>query len=142
MVTESARSRRYGSRWHGATRPEARPSDVAAGPHAGIGRTAATSGDAMRILFASTQGGGHVGPLLPFARSALAAGHTVLLAAPIPRSELPLATLDTPPFRAAAWAPVFTPQSPGLVHTLQELFIGLDAATALPGMLTTVERFA
>ena len=96
----------------------------------------------MRILFASTQGAGHVGPLLPFARAAVAAGHTVLLAAPIPRSELPLATLDAPPGRAAAWAPVFTPQSPGLVHTLQELFIGLDAAAALPGMLTTVERFA
>src|SRR6476661_4475041 len=72
----------------------------------------------MRILFASTQGAGHVGPLLPFAR------------------------LDLAPDRATAWAPVFTPQSPGLVHTLQELFIGLDAAAALPGMLAAVERFA
>ena len=81
----------------------------------------------MRILFASTQGAGHVGPLLPFARAALAAGHTVVLAAPATHSELPLARLDLAPGRAAAWAPVFTPQSPGLVHTLQELFIGLDA---------------
>ena len=48
----------------------------------------------MRILFASTQGAGHVGPLLPFARAALAAGHTVVLAAPAARSELPLARLD------------------------------------------------
>ena len=96
----------------------------------------------MRILFASTQGAGHVGPLLPFARAALAAGHTVVLAAPAAHSELPLARLDLAPGRAAAWAPVFTPQSPGLVHTLQELFIGLDAAAALPGMLAAVERFA
>ena len=58
----------------------------------------------MRILFASTQGAGHVGPLLPFARAALAAGHTVVLAAPATHSELPLARLDLAPGRAAACA--------------------------------------
>ena len=56
--------------------------------------------------------------------------------------RLPLARLDLAPGRAAAWAPVFTPQSPGLVHVLQELFIGLDARAALPGMLAAVEHFA
>jgi hypothetical protein len=31
----------------------------------------------MRLLFATTRGAGHVGPLVPFARAAVAAGHDV-----------------------------------------------------------------
>lgn len=84
----------------------------------------------MRILFSSTPGAGHVGPLLPFARAATDAGHDVLMA-----------TLDTAPDRAARWAPVFTDAAPGLVHTVQELFIGLDARVALPGLLELTRRF-
>jgi UDP:flavonoid glycosyltransferase YjiC (YdhE family) len=98
----------------------------------------------MRILFASTPGAGHVGPLLPFARAALAAGHEVLLAAAGPaarNSELPVAPLAEAPGRAAAWAPVFTPDAPGLAHTLQELFIGLDARAALPGLTAAAGAF-
>ncbi|RKQ90710.1 MGT family glycosyltransferase [Solirubrobacter pauli] len=99
----------------------------------------------MRILFASTPGAGHVGPLLPFARAARAAGHEVLLAAAGPaaqRTGLPVLTLPEAPGRARAWAPVFTADAPGVVHVVQELFIGLDAAAALPGMLAAVEAFA
>jgi hypothetical protein len=98
----------------------------------------------VRILFASTQGGGHVGPLLPFARAAVAAGHEVLLAAPgavAARTGLPLAPLAQAPDRAVRWAPVFTRNSPGLVYTVQELFIGLDARAALPGMQAAVAAF-
>jgi UDP-glucoronosyl and UDP-glucosyl transferase len=36
----------------------------------------------MRILFATTAGAGHFGPLLPFARAASRAGHEVAVAAP------------------------------------------------------------
>ncbi|PXY27114.1 glycosyltransferase [Prauserella muralis] len=36
----------------------------------------------MRVLFSSTAGAGHVGPLLPFARSWLRAGHDVLFCGP------------------------------------------------------------
>src|SRR5687768_3838776 len=107
-------------------------------------RPAAASGAAMRILFASTPGAGHVGPLLPFARAAVAAGHELLLAAagPAARSSgLPVAPLEEAPGRAAAWAPVFTADAPGLAHTVQELFIGLDARAALPGLAAAAEAF-
>jgi UDP:flavonoid glycosyltransferase YjiC (YdhE family) len=36
----------------------------------------------MRLLFSTTAGTGHFGPLIPFARAAAAAGHTVAVAAP------------------------------------------------------------
>lgn len=36
----------------------------------------------MRILFATTAGEGHFGPMVPFARAAVAAGHDVAVAAP------------------------------------------------------------
>jgi UDP:flavonoid glycosyltransferase YjiC (YdhE family) len=36
----------------------------------------------MRILFSTTAGTGHFGPLIPFARACTAAGHTVAVAAP------------------------------------------------------------
>jgi UDP:flavonoid glycosyltransferase YjiC (YdhE family) len=38
----------------------------------------------MRILFATTAGAGHFGPLVPFARAAVEAGHEVVVAAPAP----------------------------------------------------------
>jgi UDP:flavonoid glycosyltransferase YjiC (YdhE family) len=38
----------------------------------------------MRILFATTAGAGHFGPLIPFARAAVDAGHEVAVAAPGP----------------------------------------------------------
>lgn len=99
----------------------------------------------MRFLFASTPGAGHVGPLLPFARAARVAGHEVLLAAAGPaaqRTGLPVLALPEAPGRARAWAPVFTADAPGAAHVVQELFIGLDAAAALRGMLAAVEAFA
>ena len=36
----------------------------------------------MQILFATTAGAGHFGPLIPFARAAVRAGHEVAVAAP------------------------------------------------------------
>jgi UDP:flavonoid glycosyltransferase YjiC (YdhE family) len=36
----------------------------------------------MRVLFATTAGAGHFGPLIPFARAALSVGHEVAVAAP------------------------------------------------------------
>src|SRR5215210_5155040 len=43
----------------------------------------------MRILFATTRGAGHVGPLTPFAHACIAAGHEVLFAGEFARSALP-----------------------------------------------------
>ena len=36
----------------------------------------------MRVLFSTTAGTGHFGPLIPFAKACMAAGHTVAVAAP------------------------------------------------------------
>ncbi len=36
----------------------------------------------MRVMFSTTAGSGHFGPLVPFARACVAAGHEVLVAAP------------------------------------------------------------
>jgi UDP:flavonoid glycosyltransferase YjiC (YdhE family) len=104
----------------------------------------------MRLLFATTRGGGHVGPLVPFARAAVAAGHEVLVAGPgsaralVRRAGLPFAPVGEPPAARAerAWAPVWSPDtSPGLERVVQDLFIGLHARAALPAMLALVESW-
>ena len=101
----------------------------------------------MRILFATTAGGGHVGPIVPFAHACARAGHDVLVAAPgsaagsVRRAGLPFRAVGEPPAREreAAWAPVWSPESaPGAAHVIGELFIGLQARAALPGMLDAI----
>jgi UDP:flavonoid glycosyltransferase YjiC (YdhE family) len=100
----------------------------------------------MRIVFATGQGGGHYQPLLPFARAAARAGHEVIFAAPASiRSQLEQAgfavhALGEPWDRDAKWAPVFNGSSPGIEAVVQELFIGLDARAALPGMIALVHN--
>jgi UDP:flavonoid glycosyltransferase YjiC (YdhE family) len=100
----------------------------------------------MRIIFATGQGGGHFQPLVPFARAAAHAGHDVLVAAPgsargmVERAGFAFYALGEPWDRAERWAPVFGPDAPGAVHVIQELFIGLDAYAALPGMLALVHN--
>src|SRR5215218_1730626 len=98
----------------------------------------------MRILFATGQGGGHFGPLVPFARAAVRAGHDVVVAAPgsaramVERAGFAFHALGEPWDRAARWAPVFEADPPGAKHVVQELFIALDARAALPGMIALV----
>jgi len=100
----------------------------------------------VRILFSTTRGAGHVGPLVPFAHACVRARHQVVVAAPraaeplIRRAGLDFVPLDDARDRAAAWAPVFSrDEAPGAAYVIQELFIGLDARAALPGMLSAVE---
>jgi UDP:flavonoid glycosyltransferase YjiC (YdhE family) len=104
----------------------------------------------MRLLFATTRGAGHVGPLIPFARAAAAAGHDVLFAGPgsagnaVRRAGFAFAELGEPGRAEAerAWAPVWSPEtSPGMAVVVQDLFIGLHARLALPGMLDAAVRF-
>ena len=104
----------------------------------------------MRILFATTRGAGHVGPLIPFARAAAAAGHDVLFAGPgsagraVRRGGFAFAAVGEPSAAEAerAWAPVWSPEtSPGMLVVVQELFIGLHARLALPGMLDVVRTW-
>ena len=104
----------------------------------------------MRFLFATTRGAGHVGPLIPFARAAVAAGHEVLVAGPgsaarvVRRAGLPFAGVGEPSRSHAerAWAPVWSPETtPGMERVVQDLFIGLHGRAALPRMLETVEAW-
>jgi UDP:flavonoid glycosyltransferase YjiC (YdhE family) len=102
----------------------------------------------MRLLFATTRGAGHLGPLLPFAHACRRAGHDVVVVGPpsvatlvararlsfLPVPEAPAATVD------AAFAPVWS-QSAAVDHVVQDLFVGLHARTALPGMLATVSQW-
>jgi UDP:flavonoid glycosyltransferase YjiC (YdhE family) len=102
----------------------------------------------MRILFATTRGAGHVGPLVPFARACERAGHSVLVAGPraagsvAAQAGLPFRAVGEPPAAdvAAAWEPVWSPAtSPGAAFVIRDLFIGLHARVALPGMLAAME---
>ena len=43
--------------------------------------------------------------------------------------------------RSAAWAPVFSGDGPGAPFVIRELFVGLDARAALPGMLAVTEEW-
>jgi UDP:flavonoid glycosyltransferase YjiC (YdhE family) len=98
----------------------------------------------VRVLFATTRGAGHFGPLVPFARACERAGHEVLVAgAPsvrphVERAGLALAAVDEPSeeiidpvwqrVRAAA------PDEADRI-VLKEIFAGEFARSALPKML-------
>jgi UDP:flavonoid glycosyltransferase YjiC (YdhE family) len=99
----------------------------------------------MRVLFATTRGAGHFGPLVPFAHACRKAGHDVLVAGPpavatlVARSGLPFHAVAEAPVDTvdAAFAPVWS-QTASVDHVVTELFVGLHARTALPDMLATV----
>jgi UDP:flavonoid glycosyltransferase YjiC (YdhE family) len=104
----------------------------------------------MRILFATTRGAGHVGPLTPFADASVAAGHEVLVAAAastephVRRAGLPFAALDEPDEAqmAAIWERVkaATNEDAGRI-VFEEVFAGEFARSALPGMLKLARRW-
>jgi UDP:flavonoid glycosyltransferase YjiC (YdhE family) len=93
----------------------------------------------MRVLFSTTAGTGHFGPLLPFAKTCAANGHTAAVAAPcrfaetakssgVPQVVLPLFSFDKGinADRVAA------------VNAGIQLNGGLDAITELPAALHRV----
>ena len=102
----------------------------------------------MRVLFATTRGAGHFGPLVPFAQACRRAGHDVLVAGPrsvaglVARAGLPLRAVPEAPAAAidAAFAPVWA-QEATVQHVVQDLFVGIHARTALPGMLSIVAEW-
>jgi UDP:flavonoid glycosyltransferase YjiC (YdhE family) len=99
----------------------------------------------MRVLFASTRGAGHVGPLVPLARACLHAGHDVLLAAPAsaPRHDLPFRAVAEPAAEdvAAVWKPVWPPSPVPAERVVGDLFVRLYGRTALPDMLEAVSEW-
>lgn len=102
----------------------------------------------MRILFASTRGAGHFGPLVPFAQAAERAGHDVLVAGPASlsvlaaRARLRLRPVAAPPPAVveAAFAPVWRREAT-VEHVVGDLFAGLYARTALRDMLMAVDEW-
>ena len=105
----------------------------------------------MRILFASTRGAGHIGPLVPFAYACVAAGHDVLFAAApstaphIKRTGLPFAPVGEPDEATMAeiWGRVksaSTGVEAGKI-VFEEVFAGEFARSALPGLLDLAGRW-
>ena len=101
----------------------------------------------MRILVASTAGEGHFAPLVPFARSARAAGHDVRVAAPASFGEqVRAAGLVHAPFPdadPAQMGAVFAslagkPMLQAQPVVVSEVFGRLAAGAALPGLRETV----
>lgn len=104
----------------------------------------------MRILFATTRGAGHLGPLVPFAQACRRAGHEVLVAAPasashhVARAGLSLAALDDPSeeIMAPIWERARAARPAGADRiVLEEIFAGEFARSALPGMLATMRSW-
>ncbi|HYI17804.1 MAG TPA: glycosyltransferase [Solirubrobacteraceae bacterium] len=102
----------------------------------------------MRILFATTRGGGHLGPLLPLARACLRARHEVRIAGPpavrgaVERAGVTFAPVAAAPDRdvAAAFAPVWRREADA-AHVVGDLFIRMHGRAALPGMLALMESW-
>ncbi len=97
----------------------------------------------MRVLFTTRGSSGHVGPLAPFARALIRAGHDVLVAvhrshaANVERLALPLATVDDPP--PERWMPLLASFAELDVETAHELMVReyfgrIDLDAALPGV--------
>jgi UDP:flavonoid glycosyltransferase YjiC (YdhE family) len=97
-------------------------------------------------LFATTRGAGHFGPLVPFARACLSAGHEVLVAAPtslaglVARAGLRLRPVAEAPGADAAFAPVWRREA-STEHVVRDLFAGLYAQAAMADVLTAVDEW-
>src|SRR5215211_5922239 len=82
----------------------------------------------MRILFTSTAGAGHLGPLLPFATALRSAGHEILVAAPISaqarveRAGLPFMSHADPP--ASELGPLWARVRAAGAEQANELVVG------------------
>jgi UDP:flavonoid glycosyltransferase YjiC (YdhE family) len=102
----------------------------------------------VRVLFATTRGAGHFGPLVPFAHACERAGHEVLVAGPpslaalASRSRLRLRPVAEPPAATvdAAFAPVWRREA-SVEHVVRDLFVGLYARTAMADVLSAVDEW-
>jgi UDP:flavonoid glycosyltransferase YjiC (YdhE family) len=105
---------------------------------------------AMRILFSSTRGAGHLQPLLPYARALVARKHEVVVAAPAEVSEslrgagLPHAPFDHPgdDTLAPIWARLRgVSEDEAMAIALREIFAGVNATAALPKLQATIREW-
>jgi len=104
----------------------------------------------MRILFATTAGAGHFGPLIPFAKAATAANAEIIVAAPASFEEavigagLPFWALGEP--TAEEWRAVMAgvgglTEEEGNQLVVGEIFGRLDGGRALPAMLAALDEW-
>lgn len=103
--------------------------------------------DSVRVLFSTTAGAGHFGPMVPIAQACVAAGHAVAVAAPTSFARnvhaAGLTHLPFPDVPEDQIGPVFA-RLPSLSreeadHVIAaEVFGRLDAQAALPTLLDTV----
>lgn len=93
----------------------------------------------MRVLFSSSSGAGHFGPVVPFVQALLSRGDDVLIAVPSVRQEqasalrAEMAVLPDPPAQEVAqvWARI----KAGLPASVdQEIFAGLNTMAYLPAL--------
>lgn len=106
---------------------------------------------AMRMLFASTAGAGHFGPMVPVAHALVAAGHEVRVAAPesfadhVARAGLEHVPFDDvpPEVMGAVFAriPSMTPEEANAT-VVREVFGRLDARAAYPRVQQVVDDWA
>lgn len=104
----------------------------------------------MRVLFSTTAGSGHFGPLVPFARACQAAGHDVRVAAPASFSGAVtgagLAHISFADVPADLMGAVFA-RLPALGFeeanqvVMADVFGRLDAHAALPGVRAAIEQW-
>ena len=97
----------------------------------------------MRVLFSTTAGSGHFGPMVPFAQACRDAGHDVKVAAPASFAQAVAATgLEHAPFADVppeVMGPIFgrlphLPREEADRIVMSEVFGRLDAHAALPGV--------
>ena len=91
----------------------------------------------MRVLFASTHGAGHFGPLVPFMDACLRKGHEVLVTGPptLDPRGYPFRVGASPPadvLRAMWDAMPHQPPAQGEVITVGTIFAGLNVEAMLP----------
>lgn len=104
----------------------------------------------MRILFSTTAGAGHFGPMVPFARAAQQSGHDVAVAAPTSfATAVGRAGFEHRPFADAdpeALGKVFArlpglPEDEASAIVASEVFAGIDAQAARPGIAAIVDAW-
>ena len=103
----------------------------------------------MKVLLTTRGSSGHIGPLVPFGRACVRAGHEVTVAAQrqfaanIDRSGLPFEPFDDPP--KEEWMPLMSEFGALDIATANEVmvgqfFAGIDVRAELPGLRAIAER--
>jgi UDP:flavonoid glycosyltransferase YjiC (YdhE family) len=104
----------------------------------------------MRLLMTTRGSSGHVGPLAPFGRACLQAGHDVMVSGQrqfrdnVERTGLPFAPVDDPP--PEQWMPLMgafaqLDFATANARMIGDFFAGLDTAAALPALRRIVEEW-